>query len=286
MTDGQRLRELLDAATADVPPDHRGAPLAAIHRRVRRRRVAVIAGVAAALTVLVLGGVAVAAGVRPTPSRPAPAASPSPSALPVVPWWSAMVARDDRTITVYAGVKGCTDVTGPRGELVRQSADRVVIAVRGAVVPAGDCATGGQAVPVTVHLSAPLGDRTVLGASGGSRPVYHERDLPDLAATGWTRAKSAWAAGDDLWSATYSGPNGSAMSLTATPTRGRGNPGTVVTTMRLGSHDATITRSGGGLWNAIWRVGGNTYVLTYVPSEGGSTTQDAFTHLLRTLRWG
>jgi hypothetical protein len=287
---GDGFAQLLDAATADVPPRHRQVPLAAINRRIRRRRAWVAGAAGTAMVAVLLGGFAVVRGVLAAPPGPPPAGiptrtQPSSSADPAaLPWASAFVARDDRTVTIYGGVDGCRELAQPRATLTVQDAGQVVIGLFGKVVDAADCTTAWRAVPVTVTLPLALGARQIRDAAGGSRPVYHERDLPQLPVE-WTTFHGDWGAEDALWSQGYNGPNGTEVHLSAQPDDSPPGPGPTVTTVKLGPHQGTITASGFGLWQVWWRVGNVRYSLDYEPSEGGTFTLAEFKGLLASLRW-
>jgi hypothetical protein len=284
------LGELLDAATADVPQRFRSAPLAGIGRRVRRRRAMVAAAASAVVVAVLLGGFAVVrSGAGRSPDHPVapvvPSAAPTSPDLPALPWSSAMISRDDRTITVYAGAAGCRVLYQSRSELTGQDAGRVTIGVYARVVDAGDCATAGQAVPMVVHLAADLGTRAVLDAAGGSHPVYHERDLPDLPASSWHSVTTTWQATDVGWYQAFNGPNGTGISLMAWPTDQPVDLGPVVSTTSLGTRHGTITGGGAGLWRVSWRVGQDTYSLRYEPADARAGSLSQFKQLLRTLNW-
>lgn len=290
MIEPDRLTELLDAATAEVPDRYRAAPLAGIERRARRRRTAKAVAVAVAV-VAVLGGVAaIGPAVAWRAHRPSAGSDPSPApaspAAAAQPWLSAMVSRDDRTITVYAGVTGCRELADARAQLTTPDAGRVVIAVYGRIVDAGDCLTAGVAQPFRVQLPTALASRTVSDAAGGARPVYHERNLPDLEASGWRPFHSAWAADNDSWHRGFNGPNGGiSISLSAVPTAEAPNLGPVVTTVRLGAREGKVTGGEHVGWRVSWQVDGVTYGLRFDPAEGDSVTLAQFTHLLKSLKW-
>ncbi|GFJ93780.1 hypothetical protein [Phytohabitans rumicis] len=204
MSTDRKLAELLDVATADVPGARLAPPLAAIHARVRRRRRMFGAVTAAAVAVVLAGGYSVSRQMlaEPAPKAPiVPAASPTAAAAPVVPWVSAMVARDDATITVYAGAERCSALDRPQARIAAQDAARVTVEVTGRVVPAGDCSTSGIAVPVVVTLPGPLGERKLVDAVGQRpHPLYFERYLPDLRSDGrWSPFGGSWQFDDVNW---------------------------------------------------------------------------------------
>jgi hypothetical protein len=291
-----RLAELLDAATADVPARHRSAPLAAIDRRIRRRRARTVAVAGAAVLAVLLGGFAAVRGVvagppavQPGGPSRGPSTRPTPpplSADPAArPWFSALVARDDRTITVYSGVARCHELVQPRTKVTVQDAEQVVIGVYARVADAADCTTAGMDVPLVVTLSAPLGSRLLRDAAGESVPVYHERDLPDLQSTGWTPILYMdWWVPSNRWENVFNGPAGSEIVLTAWPTGETLEHEPTVTTVRMGTHRGTVTAYGSS-WRVSWQVGDVTYQLHYVPVEGGSFTLKQFTDLLAGLHW-
>lgn len=277
------LGDLLSSATADVPDRYRSAPLARIRRRIRRRRALVSATVAAVVLAALLGGYA---AVRP---RGGPVVAPFTTApSPVsdrLPWDFALVGRDDRTVTVYAGGGKCQMLYAPRAELTAQDAARVTVTVHGRLVEASDCASAGTAEPVVLHLPESLGSRELLDATGGARPVYRERALPDLAATGWRSHPGSWRAGGVFWYQGFDGPNGTEIELQAAPSD-RASDGPGVGTVAVGPYTGTITGRAQSWWRVSWRVEQNTYSLRYVPAEGRPAgTVNDFKHLLGTLRW-
>jgi hypothetical protein len=289
--DSNRLTELLEAATAEVPQRFRAAPLAGIERRVRRRRAATVTAVAVGV-VAVLGGLT-GAVVAVTGQGHRDGAGPAgSSAAPVVldraalPWASAMVSRDDRTITVYAGVSGCRDLAGPRAGVTAQDSNQVVVAVYGRILHAGDCSTAGQAVPVVIHLASDLGTRAVRDAAGGSRPVYYQRELPDVSASGWQPHPTSWTATSNGWRQGFNGPDGgSSILLSARPAAEPADYGPVVTTIGLGSRQGQVTGGEQGLWRVSWRVDDVIYSLQFLPGEGDGFTLAQFTQLINTLKW-
>jgi hypothetical protein len=292
----ERLNELLDAATAEVPQRYRTAPLADIRRRIRRRRAAMAATASAVLVAMVLGGLSVARAVAggPAPHLPAgPAGSPTeasaaplPSGTTALTWLSAMVARDDRTITVYTGAARCKDVVGPRADVTAQDSGQVTIRILARVV-AADCASSGMDVPVTVTLPDGLGDRTVRDAAvGASRPVFYERYLPQLPTRSWSPVPSTrWQADASAWYGGFNGPSGGEIELSAWPGKPPFDLGPVVSTVSLGTRQGTVTGNGQGMWRVSWQVQDVTYDLQYLPGEGGSMSQAQFTQLLDTLTW-
>jgi hypothetical protein len=287
MSTDRKLAELLDAATTDVPAGHLAPPLAAIHGRVRRRRRMFGAVAAAAVAVVLAGGYSVGQRMlaEPAPRVPVhPAASPTAASAPAVPWVSAMVARDDTAITVYAGAKQCAELDQPQARITAQDAARVTIEVTGRTVPAGDCSTSGRAVPIVVTLPEPLGERKVVDAvSLRSHPTYFERFLPDLRSDGpWSPFDGSWQSDDANWYRGYNGPGGSTLHLRAQP------PASVrqrapVTTVALGPYEGTITGNSAGMWTVSWQAAGATYSLQLVPNEGESLTLTKFKQELARL---
>jgi len=289
MSPDRKLAELLDAATNDVPSAYLAPPLAAIHGRVRRRRRMFGAVTAAAVVVVLAGGYS--AGQRllaePAPQVPVgPAVSPtgSPTAAastgssgPALSWVSAMVARDDTTITVYTGVKRCKELDRPQARITAQDAAQVTIEVTGRVVPAGDCSTSGVDVPLVVKLAEPLGERKLIEAvSLRSHPTYFERYLPDLESTGrWSPFSVSWEYDETSWHGGFNGPAGSELDVRAqTPESVR--RGAPVGTVKVGPYEGVITGSERTMWTVSWQAGGATYSLQLVPGEGKSFTLTEF----------
>lgn len=288
----EQLSELLDAATAEVPQRSRNAPLDEIHRRVRRRRAAMAATASAVLVVMVLGGLGIARVVAGGPAAQLPGSSivvpgaPTPPEGAALPWLSAMVARDDRTITVYPAVDRCRNVVQPQAELTTQDSGQVTIRVLGRVVEA-DCESSGMDVPVTVVLPDGLGTRAVRDAAvGASRPVFYERYLPQLPAPLWKPVPhTGWQAAVPEWHGSFNGPNGGGIELAAWVGKPPFDMGPVLTTVRLGTRQGTVTGDGRGTWRVSWQVKDATYDLQYLPGEGGTMNQTQFTQLLTTLSW-
>src|SRR5690349_4572717 len=280
MSTDRKLAELLDVATADVPRARLAPPLAAIHARVRRRRRMVGAVTAAAVAAVLAGGYSVSSLMfaEPAPKAPAvPAASPTAASAPVMPWVSAMVARDDATVTVYTGVQRCTKLDKPQARITAQDAARVTVGVTGRVVPADDCSVGRIVVPVVATLPGPLGERKLVDAADQrSHPTYFERYLPDLRSDGrWSSFGGNWFSDDVNWYGIYNGPAGSELRLQAQPTESvrQRDP---VSTMDLGPYQGTVTGNSAKMWTVWWRAGDATYSLRILPAEGESLTLTEF----------
>jgi hypothetical protein len=290
MTTENKLTQLFDAATNDVPARHLAPPLTAIRGRARRRRRTPALVTATAVVAGVAGGFSVGQRLQAAPA-PKPAASPTAAAHPAVSWLSAMVARDDKTITVYAGAPRCQELSEPRARLTEQGSDRVSIEVTARIVPAGDCTTSGSAVPISVTLDRPLGYRRVLDAlRGPTRPLYSERSLPDLRSDSrWSAVDSPqWQSTDPGWYQSYNGPDGSVLVLHA------GGAGTETWNKPAGKidfgpyMDATITGNDAGMYAVWWhdmRSGGGSYSLQIIPGEGQSITLAQFRQELNRLKW-
>ena len=280
MSTDRKLTELLDVATTDVPAKHLAPPLTAIRGRVRRRRQAFVAVAAAAVIVVLAGGYSLGARmlIEPAPGLPVgPAPSPSALSTPALPWFSAMVARDDTTITVYASAKRCERLDRPRARIAAQNAARLTIEVVGRAVPTDDCSTGGHAVPIVVKLPAPLGQRTLLDAVGlRSHPTYFERYLPRLRADGpWSPVNTGWPASESSWNQALNGPGGAALLLRAQPTESV-RKRVPVDSVDLGPYPGTITGNGAQPWTVWWQAGDTTYSLRLDPAEGTSVTLAQF----------
>jgi hypothetical protein len=226
----------------------------------------------------------------PVPS--APTASPSRSPVPpdkgAQPWSVAMVARDDRTVTVYSGAARCQLLFSPTARVTVQDAQQVVIAVHGTVTAAPDCASSGDAVPVTVELPTALGGRALSDAAGTGVAVYHQRDLPDVEAAGWQPFTTEWSTGDTSWRQGYNGPAGSEIDLVAGPAAalgGTGNASGQGLTVKLGTREGTVVSLAQDGWRVRWQVDGVPYSLEFIPAEGGHFSRDQFTGLLAGLHW-
>ncbi len=284
MTTDDTRREHAGPSTSTV------SPARPADGRARRRRNLAVLVVAATVAAVLVGGFALRHRLADQPQQ-SPVAWTEPSATgggDALPWLSAMVARDGRNVTVYAGPgRRCTEFSRPKVTTTEQDDARVTIAVNSAVVAAADCTTSDRAVPLTVLLPAPLGDRVLRDAATGQpRPTYFERDLPDLAATPqWSPFSASWDSTDAGWYASYNGPGGSALHLSAQSTaESPGHPATG-SSVRLGSQQGTITSSGGTSWTVWWEAGDVTYSLRMSPVEGDSLTLDRFTRELARLEW-
>jgi len=210
-----------------------------------------------------------------------------PADTTALPWGAAMVSRDDRTITVHTGpgYGGCEQFESPRATASFQDGGQVVIAVHARVVTAAECGVN-DSVQLTVTLSTALGTRTVRdAATGGTRPVFRERYLPQLPAGQWTPIPHvSWDSTSDSWFRGYNGPQGTEINFTASP-RNPVNSLPVVTTVRLGTREGIIAGSELSVWQVIWHADGSSYRLEFVPREGDTMTLAEFRQLLTTLTW-
>ena len=312
-----RLGELLDAATAEVPQRYRTPPLADIHRRVRRRRASLATTASALLVVALLGGLGIAratargpagrppAGPALSPTTPtAPSSVPSsvaPSAVPsasaplapvptdatALPWLAAIVSRDDRTVTVHTGAGPCKQLVRPSAEATVQDAGQVVIAAHGQVADVADCSADTDSVQLTVTLSAALGTRTVRDArTGAAATVFRERYLPRLPAAQWSPVPVvSWSSTAVAWFTGYNGPRGAQIDLTAVLKVDPDDSQDTVTTVPLGTRQGLVSGTDKTNWRVTWQADGATYSLRYAPVEGGGMTLDEFKQLLTTLTW-
>lgn len=94
-----------------------------------------------------------------------------------------MVARDDVSITVYAGPGDtrCKQLRQARAVVEREDDGQVVVAVTSRIVDTADCSTSGGAVPLMLTLRRPFDDRALRDAATGSSQLEHE-----LTALRWT----------------------------------------------------------------------------------------------------
>jgi hypothetical protein len=285
----ERMSELLDLAVPPVPEHLRAAPLTAIHRRARRRRtVTAMVATGAAVLVLVVAMVLSLPGPRRTSLPMAPASSsPSLSLSPVagaVAWQLARVDRAERTVTVFVNPGGGRCTTLVQGSAsVSELPDKVVVAARGDIAQAADCARSSFAVPLLVTLSTPLAGRPVVdAATGRPPPAYHDRELPTIPAD-WSEVP-----------ADYGGLSGDWFALSYT--RG-GGPDLAFRIYRtgapsmVGGERITLGRRTGTLfkesdtWKVRWRSGNYDYVLSLVPSEGVTVTRAEALAAVRRLGW-
>jgi len=284
MTFDNRLAELLDAATAPVPPGRLTAPLPAIRRRIRRQR-AVIALAVTGVAIALIAGFALARSPIDRAAPPGTRGTTPSTTVDLrmqVAWESALLARDGRTVTIYAGPRGeCQELIDGTAVITRQDGGQVTIAVRAWIVPTNDC---GLVVPLQVRLERPLGDRDVRdAATGEARPTYRESHLPDLRNDArWSPFSVGWTAPDDGWRAAYNGPNGSILSIEGEPGSTAG--GDRSNAITLGSRQGTLLdrRS---TWAVRWSVGDVTYELSVQPSEGETLTRQEFVAEVSRLAW-
>jgi hypothetical protein len=284
MTFDDRLAELLDAATAPVPPGRLAAPLPAIRRGIRRQRAITALAVTGVVAALIAGFVL----ARPPVDRAAPPATRSttastlPDLRPRIAWGTALLARDGRTVTVYAGsLSGCEDLVDATAVVTRQDGGQVTIAVRAWVAPTNEC---GLIVPLRVELTDPLGDREVRdAASDEPRPTYRETHLPDLRDDARWRLYSAGStAPGGLWHAAYNGPNGWTLRIDGEPgSTAGGDPSDAIT---LGSRRGTLVDLPAS-WAVRWSVGDMTYELWVQPSEAGVVSRQEFLAEVDRLDW-
>jgi hypothetical protein len=289
MTLDDKFTDLLDAATADVPGPQLTAPLGAIRGRVRRRRRTVTIVAAMAVAALLVGGFSTAQWLvglpaARVPTAPVVPAPPTEDGMVVLPWLSAMVARDDTTVTVYTGAERCKQLARPQATVTAQDGSRVSIEVTARIIDAFNCGASGNAVPLTVTLAAPLGERMLVDAvTAQPHPVYFERHLPDLdSGNRWSAVGGSWPSDHQGWVGSYGGPEGSSLAMFANPTTSVGQR-EVVDTVTLGPYQGTITR--GGVWRVWWEVGEVTYSLWLAPREGVSFTLDQFKQEIGLLEW-
>jgi hypothetical protein len=188
----EHVTELLERAVEGVPPALLRPPHAAIRRLVRRRG-AVRWGTATVAVLAVMAGLAT---VRPAAERhPVPAESavaPTLPTVPGVPWHTARVDRTGTRITVYAApLPGkCVD-RDPDHDRIDRTPQTVSVFLAGTYT---GCADDGVAATRTFELPQTVGDWAVqdVREPGGQRVVFHDRELPDLAAGGWTEQPARW----------------------------------------------------------------------------------------------
>ncbi|WP_200216886.1 hypothetical protein [Micromonospora coerulea] len=277
-----------------------------------------VARIAAAALVAMLCG-ACGTGQREAAKPPqeatsaAPAApqhesrSPTPDGPAVLPWVSAVVARDDTSITVATGIASvvCGEPTRPKATITYQDDTQVVISVTSSILRAEKelCATDGNAAPAFVSLQKPLGDRVLRDAATTRlHPTYFERDLPDLLADkrwdpsgrdlgpGESRARpgAVVATGPPPggWVQSFRDPDGAVLSLDARPTARVHRP-TTIGTVPIGSRRGIITTYGGpGFpWAVWWEAGQVTYSLTLTPPVGRDLPLKQFKQQLARFKW-
>jgi len=286
-----RLSDLLDLAVPPVPEHLRTAPLTTIHRRARRRRTATaVVATGAAVLVLVVAIVASLPGPRRTspPMAPVSPAPVSPASFSPVAgalaWQLARVDRAERGITVYVDARGGRCTTLVRGSAtVTERPDAVVVAARGDIAEAADCARSSFAVPLRVTLSAPLAGRPIVDAATGQPPpAYHDRELPSVPAE-WSEVHGDYGGLTGDWFAlSYTRAGGPDLAFrmyrAGAPSHDGGEPVT------LGRRTGTLFQQA-DMWKVRWRSGTYDYVLSLVPSEGVSVTRAEALAVIGRLGW-
>ncbi|MCW3813346.1 hypothetical protein ONA91_02595 [Micromonospora sp. DR5-3] len=197
MTTNGRFRE----RTASTPPT---------------RRPAVVAALTVTIALALTSGCSLSERTTDRALPQSPAATAVPDATAVLPWASAMVARNGTDITVYAGPGDapCKEPWQPQATASEQDETQVVVTVTARVVDAADCAATGSALPLVVSLRKPLGRRVLRDpATVQPPPTYFERDLPDLSSNKqWSPHPSHWMSTDTGWHQGYNGPGGPGCS--------------------------------------------------------------------------
>jgi hypothetical protein len=284
MTFDDRLADLLDAATAPVPPGRLAAPLPSIRRRIRRQRGVTALAVTGVVAALIAGFVLARLPIdrAAPPATRTTTASTLPDLRPRVAWETALLARDGRTVTVYAGsLSGCEDLVDATAVVSRQDGGQVTIAVRAWVAPTNDC---GLIVPLRVELTGPLGDREVRDAATDEpRPTYRETHLPDLRDdVRWRLYSVGSTAPSGVWQAGYNGPNGWTLRIEGEPGTTAG--GDLSDDITVGSRRGTLVDLG-STWAVRWSVDDVTYELSVQPGEGKTLTRQEFVAEVDRLAW-
>ncbi|MGI5525358.1 hypothetical protein ACQEUX_31070 [Micromonospora sp. CA-259024] len=251
----------------------------------RYRRVgAATLGVLIALALV--GGIFLSRRVPDQATTQLAATTTAPPAVPAIEWNTAMVARDDTTITVYAspGDRPCKELAQPQATITEQTDTSVVIAVSGRIVDLSDCtATTGLRVPLVVSLQQPLGSRVLRDAASAlPPPTFSERDLPDLTSDKRWSPHSTHC--DEGWCQGYNGPNGSVLHVAGDRRVGGERP-SAVGTVSIGSRNGTITGSAATTWAVRWEVEDVTYTLRLSPTEGETFSLRQFRAELARLTW-
>ncbi|GGR65630.1 hypothetical protein GCM10010169_06230 [Micromonospora fulviviridis] len=271
----------------DLPNGHLPAPLPA--DRARRRGRGTLAVAAAAIGLALLGSFFVRQqrATDPVAPRQVSAQEASEEAPSTLAWLSALVARDGRSVTVYAGASAeCNELVQPRAAVAEQDGTRVVIAVKARMGRATDCATSGEPIPLVVSLPEPLGDRVLRDAATAlPPPTYFERDLPALSSDErWSPHPGQWASTDDGWYQGYNGPGGSHLLAAARRTADASRPAAVAT-LTIGARKGVITGGAEGSWTLWWVAGEVTYSLRLTPAEGSTFTLKQFKREMGRLNW-
>jgi hypothetical protein len=144
--------------------------MASIHDRIRRRRIANVAGAAVLVLVAVLGTAVAALGTAPPLAEPGTPAQAGPwTPFPDGGWAYVRVNDDGRRL--FLGVQAIPTgrtCAAPPAVPVHQDADRVVVEP-----PTLECM-----YQVPIGLTEPLGDRPVVLPDGTQLPVLLDRIVP------------------------------------------------------------------------------------------------------------
>lgn len=275
------IDRLLDQAVPPVPEPLRAAPIAAVRRRVRRRRAFQVTAVGCAAVIALVLGAVVALPDRDDRVEPAGPAD--------VGWVFARVDRTDLVVTVYANPTGgeCYALVDTQAT---QSAepDRVVITVRGRNERVPGCAQSGRAAPVPVRLDQPLGDRALVdGSTGRPPPVYHERDLPVVPRlSGWQLVPTDFLESTgDYFLMTYTRSDGPEVVFFMRPAAGPPPSGPPDTRIVVGGRTAVLTPDG-ERWRMSWRAGATDIVLEIGPDDADRLlTRDQAVAIINQLDW-
>jgi hypothetical protein len=274
------IDRLLDQAVPPVPEPLRAAPIAAVRRRVRRRRAVRATAVGCVALIALVLGVVVALPVRNDRTGPADPAGFS--------WVFARVDRTGLVVTVYANPTGdqCNVLVDTQAAHSAEP-DRVVVTVRGRNQREPGCSQARRAVPVPVRLAEPLGDRAVVdGSTGQSLPVYHERDLPVVPpTTEWRLVPTDFLeATGEYFLMSYTRPGGPEVVFYMTPAVGPAPSGAPDTRIVIGGRTAVLTAAY-EWWRMSWRAGATDIRLDIGPDAGGPLTRDQAVAVINRLDW-
>lgn len=254
---------------------------------ITTRRPAAVVTLTATVALALTGGCTRSDRMTDPAVPQSPATSVSDGAA-VLPWASAMVARNGTDITVYSGPGDapCKELWQPQATVTERDETHVVVAVSARIVNATDCSAAGSALPLVVSLEKPLGHQVLRdAATAKTPPTYFERDLPDLSSDKrWSPHSTGWMSTVTSWHQGYNGPSGSALVLSAQPTADVSFPDPV-TTVSIGSRRGTVTGVAERYWVVWWEVGAVTYSLRLSPAEVGRFTLTQFKQELARLSW-
>ncbi|GAB3854949.1 hypothetical protein GCM10027610_087330 [Dactylosporangium cerinum] len=205
---------------------------------------------------------------------------------PGVPWIGARIDRTGTRITVFAAplLGKCIDRDPARDELVLDD-DRAWILLDGVYTGCGDDT---QVAARTFELPQAIGDRFLVDrrSPSGQPFVFSDKDLPDLAAGGWSEVQSVWlgsgAAVLELVFTRAGGPD-----LVISPIRWQPEPDGRIAppdhTLQVGNRRIDVYDRAGSLAAGWWSP--NQDVRFTLEVSGGPIGKSEFDAMLRGMTW-